>query len=160
MKKHPKFTVDDIVPLDPLRAIRKRPDMYLGTDVVSPSAIALRLQDDAKLLGARETTVREFQDWTIVSGDIDWLSLGAGAPSDSQVLFENVFPFPEAGVNSFRGEILVAAFASLAITSTPTERLAIAGRVDSTNAIWEEMLNEGMSRAIAFQLINNNKNSE
>ena len=70
MKKHPKFTVDDIVPLDPLRAIRKRPDMYLGTDVVSPSVIALRLQDDAKLLGVRETTVREFQGWTIVSGDI------------------------------------------------------------------------------------------
>lgn len=99
--------------LDPIAHIRSHPGMYLPGGVASPADLASRLSADALLLGASRTLVVHDGEWWAVAADADWFS---PAPIPADELFRRIVPFPEAGVNSMRSEVLLTAFADDVLT--------------------------------------------
>jgi hypothetical protein len=67
--------------------------------------------------------------------------------------FQQIVPFPEAGANSMRSEILLSAFAEVTITIGPEGCSEIVGHVDRNDPVWAEMKKRKQwRRVIAFRV--------
>ena len=144
-----RYSEEDIVWLDdPVESIRSHPDMYLRGGF-NASSMAGRLAGDALMLGALHVTITRSDMWHIISADNDWLS--AHPPVEPRETFFQIVRFPEAGVNSMRGEILLTAFASKVISASSHNRFVVKGSVEMNDAIWSKMCLSGTARSIAFQ---------
>jgi hypothetical protein len=124
--------------IDPISHIRSNPAMYLpqlpgGVDL--SSYLAERLVSDAMTLGATHVDVCRNDDWWTVASDKDWLA-GQGE-SDVAALFAGVVPFPKAGVNSMRAEVLLTAFARDILTSDEQSAQLIKGDFPSNWLAWK-----------------------
>ena len=103
-----------------LDLIRAHPDMYLPRgNLPLWNKLQGLLVFDAITLGAEAVTTRRMGMWTLVESNTDWLYLGHYRKTSLTDLFGNVLPFVEAGDNSIRHEVVVAAFASCVVTSGP-----------------------------------------
>ena len=136
--------------IDPIEHIRSHPDMYLWGGSASPSDLASRLTADALLLGASRTLVVHTDQWWAVAADVDWL---AGAVVSADALFGRIVPFPQAGVNSMRSEVLLTAFADDVVTWSEGDRPR---RVKGAEADWTvvhaKIADASWRRVIAFRL--------
>jgi hypothetical protein len=107
--------------LNAIDHIRSLPAMYLprwdGDANRLGEWLAQRSAGDALILGAHAVETRHVGDCWAVSADVDWLAVPGETLED---LFDNVVAFPEAGVNSMRSEVLLAAFADTVTTTTPS----------------------------------------
>lgn len=92
-----------------LDAIRARPDLHLPDDESLASAIVSSLLETALRQGVVPLALRAGAGWRAIGADGDWLwrEDGDGEP----YVFEYLVPLPGAIQNSFRGEILLTAFA-------------------------------------------------
>jgi hypothetical protein len=99
--------------LDPIEHLRSRRKMYLPDSGSIPLFLAQRLSNDAMIVGAHSVHLAHDGDWWTVSADFDWL---ADKSRTVQDLFSGLIPFPEAGVNSIRSEVLLTAFAQDVVT--------------------------------------------
>lgn len=112
-----KYGLEDLHIVNALEHVRRNPSMYLGGQgKVSGQSLAARLVFDVIDLGALPVDVRRAEDWWIISASLDWLYAAGSTP---ERLFHNVVPFPEAGDNSCRREILLTAFADAVVTCGP-----------------------------------------
>ncbi|SDY44899.1 hypothetical protein SAMN04487939_102191 [Lysobacter sp. yr284] len=84
-----------------LDAIRARPDLHLPDDESLASAIVSSLLETALRQGVVPLALRAGAGWRAIGAD------GDGEP----YVFEYLVPLPGAIQNSFRGEILLTAFA-------------------------------------------------
>lgn len=136
--------------LDPLDHIRRNPGMYLPGGNVDPSHLASRLSYDALTLGATRTLVVHRDAWWTVAADRDWLADGSRVLED---LFQNVVPFPEAGVNAMRSEVLLGAFADEILTWDRQIAMVLKGVVPNPPAV-QSLLGDTdqWARTIAFRL--------
>ncbi|WP_139178528.1 hypothetical protein [Lysobacter sp. yr284] len=82
-------------------AIRARPDLHLPDDESLASAIVSSLLETALRQGVVPLALRAGAGWRAIGAD------GDGEP----YVFEYLVPLPGAIQNSFRGEILLTAFA-------------------------------------------------
>jgi hypothetical protein len=94
--------------LDAIDHIRSNPEMYLPGGKPDASALAKRLAGDALLLGATVVGYGSSNGWWFVAADKDWLRNSAAGTEDA---FTRIIPFPEAGPNAVRTEVLLYAFA-------------------------------------------------
>ena len=85
--------------------------------------LAQRLSSDAMVLGATEVDVVRAGEWWTVASDTDWLAKPCECALDK--LFHQVIPFPEAGPNSMRSEILLTAFARDVVTINSSEEVKV-----------------------------------
>jgi hypothetical protein len=110
------FTADDLRPVEPaIDRIRHNPTRYLGVRLPTAPFMASALVQDALLCGAEDVRVRHYGDkWTLVSANEDWIipNIKWERPPTYEHVFRSLIPFPQAGVNSFRSEVLVAAFST------------------------------------------------
>ena len=93
---------------DAIAYVRKHQQLFFLAGNATPLACALDLLGDAVSLGANNTAILRRDSWWIVSADIAWLSHDKHS---LRYLFTHLVPFPEAGDNSTRSEVLVSAFA-------------------------------------------------
>lgn len=101
--------------IDPVEHIRENPEMYLPEGGAIPAYLATRLAGDALLLGAGRVEISRHGDWWHVVSDHDWIA--ASSVGDVKETFSHVLPFPEAGVNAMRSEVLLLAFADAVVTT-------------------------------------------
>ena len=88
--------------------------------------------------------------WYLVGSDLDWCRIGRFLPSDPLELFRRSWPFPEAGVNSIRSEIVVAALAEDVFTGTGGERQIVRGG-EPPPQFWGLAAGRGWRRVIGFR---------
>lgn len=103
---------------DHIHLIRSHPEMYLRVQPTQAVELAQWLVGNIALLEpkAEITLVRHKHDWWLIGSDVDWLVGDERALEDRLEVFNKITPFPEAGVNSMRCEILLKAFCSDLIT--------------------------------------------
>ncbi len=121
------WSEQDIKLIDALSVIRSQPLTYLRQRVVTADVLAFRVADDARRLGCEPVEVVEHEGcWLVGAGD-DWCIKGRHVPSDVLELFRRAWPFPEAGANSMRSEVLVAAFARDVFTGSADDIQVVQG---------------------------------
>jgi hypothetical protein len=131
---------------DPLDWIRARPGMFFTQGVFSPEAAASEIVGEALVCQVTEVTVTRLADWWIISGAQDWLPSGA-----AETPFRRIVPFPEAGANSMRAEVLLTAFCRDVVTQAPAGRVTISGRLDGALAPYLERTRQTAGRTVAFR---------
>jgi hypothetical protein len=138
---------------DSLPFIRSSPERFLRQTPATGHELATALAGDALLLtGAPTTLTRVRGDWWVVGCEADWLARPE-TEANPVSAFSRILPFPEAGPNSMRAEVLIGAFATTAVTVGAGERLVVAGNVDDSDPIW--MILEDHSewgRSVAFKI--------
>lgn len=94
--------------LDSLDAIGRRPGMFLPDDEPLAFAIVSLLPETALRQSVVPLTVRASADFRAIGADADWLWR---APDGEPYHFDRLITLPGGIRNSFRGEILLTAFA-------------------------------------------------
>jgi hypothetical protein len=101
---------------DAVEAIRRRPAMYLkGQDKASGEWLAERLVSEIIALRCLPVTLEKVGAWWIISASVGWLY---GDERDVERIF-NTFNIVPGIANSFRGEILLTAFADAVVVCGP-----------------------------------------
>ena len=136
--------------LSGVELVRQRPQMYFPHGV-TPTAVGLRLVDDALALGATHVSVDHVDRWYIVSADVDWLRLPETRVIAMHRLFVGMHAHP-SHINSVRSEIFVGAFAEVAYVATPDEVTAVVGNDPLPEAISGVLCSPPCIRSVAFRL--------
>ena len=144
----------EIKPVDTLAHIRKNKVMYLGRDEVIPDLLACSLANDPLVLGAKSVNIQIFNDWILISSDIDWLL--KGTEKKPKELFINIEPLLGGGLNATRREAVVNAFAIALCISGEEGLVEIKGKIDDDlkEFINFEMKKKEVKRLIAFKCSN------
>jgi hypothetical protein len=148
-----KYTADDLQRIDPLEHMRANPEMYTGCAAPNPAAIAGDIALDSLVLGAIDTRVFRFNDWWIISADVDWLNAVCQCSASPIETFNRVLAFPESAVNSTRHEILATAFAHCVVSLSRTDRFVVSGVVADDDPVWGYMQGENVMRSVAFRMV-------
>jgi hypothetical protein len=128
--------------------------MFIPGGIPSPSDLASKIAADALILRASRTLAVHADPWWAVAADVDWL---AAAPVPVDELFRRIVPFPEAGVNSMRSEILLTAFADDVLTWNGNDQpYRLKGVADDWHAIRNKLADATWKRVIAFRLVSAN----
>jgi hypothetical protein len=109
------FTANDLTLTAPAtERIRRDPTRYLGARLPTPPFMASALVQDALICGCKDVRVQRYDNWTSVSAGEDWIipNLKWERTPTYEEVFRAMIPFPQAGPNSFRSEVLVAAFST------------------------------------------------
>jgi hypothetical protein len=99
---------------DAIEHIKKRPELYLRSGKPSGLELAERLIGDVLLLTSGPVTASRNGPWWVITSPVDWLKRSCSGPLEQ--LFTRIVPFPEAGPNSMRSEVLLTAFARDVLT--------------------------------------------
>jgi hypothetical protein len=136
--------------INPVEHIRGHPDLYLPGGRADATLLASRLAGDALLLGAGRVELSHDGCWWWVAADRDWMGVNPSVPV--REAFIRVIPFPEAGVNSMRSEILLTAFAEQVVTAADGARECIKGNVADADPAWRVLPSSCWARLVAFRL--------
>ncbi len=91
-------------------------DKYFGTKEANPEAICSGIAQGAMLLGCEDVSIQKFDNWWLVSGEVDWLKRPNQLHINETEVFSSLSAFPEAGDNWFRSEYLAVVFSSALVT--------------------------------------------
>ena len=136
--------------IDPVEHIRNHPELYLPGGRADAAFLAKRLADDARLLGAARVEWSHDECWWWVAADRDWMDAEAAVPMRDA--FVRIVPFPEAGANSMRSEVLLTAFAEQVVTAADGVRECVKGDVADADPVWRLLPSSGWARVVAFRL--------
>lgn len=125
--------------------VRAHPERFFRTGSPSGLELAYHLVCDALHLRA-ECTIARSGDWWVVFGPEDWLKHDTQAVPE---LFARVVAAPEQGVNSMRGEVIVAAFAAAVGTFDGASWTSIQGEIP-LYVRRRLAATENVERAVAF----------
>jgi hypothetical protein len=109
------YTINDLeIISDPIGLIQRNPSMFLrGRERAFGEDLATRMLSDLIWSGVLPAHVGRVGPWWEISSPTDWLARdGIGIEA-----FGRIVPFPIAGPDSHRCEILLAAFAEVVVTS-------------------------------------------
>lgn len=140
---------------DPIWTIRKffLRDENLNSNLSAPF-LASQLVRNLNITGSLPVHVDCVDGWWIVVSDKDWL-IQPDRPVSMQN-FHHIVPFPEAGREASRSEILLTAFASAVVTCGATDGMTwITGDPNKwllPPKILEYFLRPTLGRAVAFKL--------
>lgn len=100
------YSEDQIKTLKWQDHVRKRPEMYFGTNGPSPQAICSAIGEGALILGADSIMIKKVRKLWLVAANIDWLNVNTHTSIKDADIFNSFLPFPEAGQNSLRFECM------------------------------------------------------
>lgn len=119
LKSFPEFSVNEsrvminaISPKKIVQHIQKYPQMYIGSNELNAQYLVTELLTDAKLLGIKEAEYFSFANWHLIKAESNWIIKNTLGITLIEDIFNRIIPFPEAGVNSIRSEVIITAFAS------------------------------------------------
>lgn len=95
--------------LSAIEHVRTHPERFLRQVPPSPIELAQLLAGDTLILGGSKVIILRQDEWYGVGSDVVWLPTET---EDVASYFEEIKPFPQAGVNSVHSEVLLGAFAS------------------------------------------------
>jgi hypothetical protein len=121
------YKPEDIRVLNGTEIIKKRPEMYFGSNGPTPEFISSAILRDAVTLGSKYAVVRYVEGWWLIAAETDWLSAGNLANTDLNRLFSGLVPFPEAGVNGIRSEVFASVYSSALLVGGKAGRLKLKG---------------------------------
>jgi hypothetical protein len=136
--------------LDPIAQIQANPQMYLRGGQVDAVDLARQLAGDAIYLGAKRVQIMEVNDWLLVAADVDWMNKNAQTGVND--LFNRIIPFPQAGVNSMRSEVLVSAFADDVFTADANGHEIVKGQAPKDTEVYRAAKEENWARVVAFRI--------
>jgi hypothetical protein len=139
--------------INAIQHIRDHPRMYLPDGKVSGEYLLSKLVLDALFLGVRDIRVQHINEWWLIGSSANLFPEDSG---ELITLFTQVVPFPEAGVNSMRTEVLLTAFAQDVIIRNGINRTVIAGRIGLDEPVWQLMDNCGCERVVGFRIRDEN----
>jgi len=107
------YTEKDIQVLtDSVGFVRRNPDMFLRLGEPNIHDFVENIVSTALLLGANKINVIKHDEWMFISSNVDWTK------NDERDAFSRILPFPEAGVNSCRPEVILVAFCTSVLFKT------------------------------------------
>ncbi|GFE79445.1 hypothetical protein GCM10011487_14450 [Steroidobacter agaridevorans] len=125
-----------VLPEDAVAHLRKRRDIHLGGQEMTPSYMASLLIRDAMVLGIDDLRVRLLSEgWTVVSGAQDWTRLGPGSELPRAALFRRLINFGQAGINEIRHEVYLVAYCSDAFAHDAAGLETLAGESPSPGVL-------------------------
>lgn len=136
--------------LDPIAHIQSNPDMYLRGGQVDAVELARQLAGDAIYLGAKRAQVMVVNEWLLVAADVDWMQ--KSGQTDANEAFNRIIPFPQAGVNSMRSEVLLSAFADDVFTADADGHQVIKGTAPTDKDVYRAAKEENWARVVAFRI--------
>ena len=149
-----KYKPEDIKPINVEEHVIKRQEMYFGTRGANPESISCSIAEGALILGAKETHIKEYKGWWLVSADVDWLNLASIIETDEKTIFERFSGFPEAGDNWYRSEIMARVFSECCLTFKAQQLSLIFGQLPEPNVLNElKQLCDKWQRSIVFKFI-------
>lgn len=126
------YSEDDIKVITWEEGVRKRREMYFGSDEVNGEEIGEAIKYPAVVLGSKESLITKLGDWHYFCSDIDWLFLSEHEIENARTVFESPRPFPEGGSpNSYRTESLCLPFSTDAFTVSGDDRVLLKGKYPS-----------------------------
>jgi hypothetical protein len=129
--------------------VRRNVELFFRSGQPSALECATALANDAILLGSTEVHLARVDDWWLVSANQDWLVQGDHAV---EALFQRMWPFKEAGVNSIRSEVLIGAFAAKIVLLTPSTRVVLRGDVRDGEGLETRLAPYAWRRAVAYRM--------
>src|SRR5256885_1322137 len=136
--------------LDPIAQIQANPQMYLRGGQVDGVDLARQLAGDAIYLGAKRVQIMEVNDWLLVAADLDWIKKSAQTGIND--VFSRIIPFPQAGVNSMRSEVLLGAFADDVFTADTSGHEIVKGQAPKDSDVYRAAKEENWARVVAFRV--------
>ena len=118
------YKKEDIKPIDVDKHLQKNPKMYFGPKGASEEGIFKILKETAKILGANDIHKSNVGDLCCIGADLDWLSVDNEYGLNETNVFDRIWPFPEAGVNSARIEAIARVYSSV-LVSAREDRITI-----------------------------------
>ncbi len=144
------YTEADLRVLDPIKAIRARPEMFFPNGLVSGETLAARVVTDAMIAGDSPVSACRKDGWWIIAGD-DWFP--AAFREEPAAFFARVVPFPEAGPNAMHAEVLLNAFARDVFTMLGPRMTTIRGRAPEPQVLAERVAPlANRSRIVGFRI--------
>lgn len=131
--------------------VRKNRRMFVRPGPVSGADLAGRVASGVLYLGSDDVTAFRHGAWWVIASTVDWIGDDPAFPVDH--LFSRLSPFPQAGDNMRRPEILLTAFAQDVVMQGPNDRLVVAGSIAEDDVVWGTLTsNPAWKRALAFRL--------
>jgi hypothetical protein len=141
------YSAADLSPVNGIAHIRAHPEMYLPSGRVDGHSLASAIVADVLVEPGRGAAIQRVDRWWLVASDHDWVG-----PSVIDY-FHRVVPFPDAGPNSMRAEVLLTAFADDVVTFDAASHEVIKGMVDLAEPIFAlRKRHPEWKRVIAFRL--------
>lgn len=134
---------------DAVGYVQARPERFLRMEIPAPVELVMHIVSEALILGGSETCTLHRGHWWVITSTVDWLETHPDYTAEE--LFFHIVPFPEAGPNSMRAEILLTAFAHKVITVGPKGHVSVKGEVAPSEDIWQWLQAcSAWKRAVAF----------
>lgn len=146
-----KFSIDDLIQL-PLacQLIKNNPEKYVTNPGAPALDIASHLMTDALSLSAKKVMVQQFNNWFLISAEIDWVRVNLDNIKDISVVFSRLIAIPEKGVNSFRGEVLAYAFSTSCFVYEDEKTYVIKGDVPPIEVV--ELHPQDLTFSVGFSI--------
>ena len=135
----------------PLEWAREHPVFFFADGKASSQALTEKLIVAVRVLGSDTASCHVVNEWSVVAAADDWFLLGQFRIPES-LQFASLTPFPEAGQNSTRPEVLVAAFARDIVVLGPLGVRVAKGTVAANDALHSVFARfPAWKRAVAFR---------
>lgn len=136
--------------IDSIEWIKKNHDRFFRRNNIGLE-LSTNIISDALLLTDKPITVLNKNDWWIIGSQADWLSTHFN--NSIEELFSRVIPFPEAGQNSIRSEVLLTAFAKDIVTVVNKKVVIIKGSISDEENFFKILQKDShWERIIAFRV--------
>ena len=126
---------------DALGYIRRNPARFFLSGSYQPTELAALIVREALAAGTRDVSTTRIGGWLVVRSEDDWLG------DEWEQTFKRIVPFPAAGQNVMRVEVLATAFADRAVTALNGAISVIKGELDEE---LEAFLQNYGGRVVAF----------
>ena len=140
--------------MDIEKHIKDKSSLYFGSSGPSPEIITSTIVAGALILGATETLIKRDENWFYIFADRDWLYKGKFPEENEGTIWERPWPFPEAGQNTPRFEIMACVFSSTTYTVSHESFEAVKGNVSEEQMKKANELLGNWERLIAFEYNN------
>jgi len=137
---------------DAIKFIRDNPQIFFGNQTLPDGyTLASALFRDIALHDALPLKITKTNNWWVLIADKDWLKSQEGGAVN---VFSQMLPFPPAGTNACRAEVLVTAFAKAVITAGKDGTHWISGneiaKASLPNTVQTDMNGSNKGRLVAF----------
>ena len=126
------YSSDDIQIVDAHETIRRNPQMYVGLEKPTTDILIGRFVTDIVTRTNSLVYLSQSEDWWLIGSRQEWLVESTNTKSVRDY-FLTFIPTPEAGVNAFRAEVLVAAFATDVVVFDKLQRHIVKGSSGQAN---------------------------
>lgn len=137
--------------------LKRRKDLFLGTEEVFPQDLVTAVALDALLLGANRVEILHAEEWWLVFAQDDWLQVKT--EQNLMDVFRGIHPLPNYKQNQCRHEVFLTAYAAHVFTSfmdeesgTATLTVIKGDKAEIGNIFATAAIGKFVGRVVGFKL--------